>query len=198
MGKIGPLEPGQASRTLVARLVGTRDRVGVVDRARQVATRLGARPDRVFLVWTRSGGEEPGEGDEVELARLEILPTPKVSDRTAVALNPYSAGRLPAGAVRVTEISAGRHREALLAGRELPDGKPAPKGASFFFEVVDDGRDGNEPERRRFRLAASPTRGPNGRDFEIVLERASADRTRVEVKEMPRRGLPPRRSRNGD
>lgn len=198
MGKIGPLEPGQASRTLVARLVGTRDRVGVVDRARQVATRLGARPDRVFLVWTRHGGEEFGEGDEVEIARHEILPTPKVNDRSAVALNPYSAGRLPVGAVRVTEISAGRHREALLAGKELPDGKPAPTGATFYFEIVDDGRDGNEPERRRFRLAATPARGPNGRDFEIVLERASADKARVEVKEVPRRGLSPRRPRHGD
>ena len=69
---VGPLSQSKATRTLVRKLSPT------VDRLRQIATNLGVRPYRVFLVRTRWSGEERGEGQEVVYDEREILPTPRV------------------------------------------------------------------------------------------------------------------------
>jgi hypothetical protein len=185
--KVGPLTPEQAAGSLVGRLVGTSDRRGLVDRARQIATRLGTRPLRVFLVWTRWDGEERGEGHEREIAREELLPTPKVSDLTSLALSPFSAGKLPVGSVRVSEISATYPVDRLL-GTTLPPTNPPldhpiDKLTTFFVEIIGDGRHGERPgeERRRFRVLGTPSPAVSGTQWEMLLERAGEDRTRAGI-----------------
>ncbi len=183
MPPIRALEPDRARRTLLARLAGTPERPGVIDKARQIATNLGARPYRVFLVWTRWTGERRGEGQEGELARFELLPTPKVEDMTSVAMNPYSAGKIPVGAVRVSEVSAGRHSEDVLRGLVIPPlYEPRADEDDFFYEVMEDGRNTNAPvERKRFRLMAGPHLSSCCTQYSFVLDRSAKDETRAGV-----------------
>jgi hypothetical protein len=178
VARVGPLR--DPTRSLVARLAGRPGRVGVVDKVRQIATNLGARPLRVFLVWTTWTGERRGEGEERLLQELEILPTPVVSDPTAIARNPYAAGTLPVGAVSVTEISCGQFSEDLLRGWKLPGGDPIDeRRMDFFWEVREDGRTaGRAPERRRFRVLGDVYLDAENVQFKVILERASADRRR--------------------
>src|SRR5690349_24199276 len=103
MPKPRPLTPSQARSSLAHRFT---DRA---DRLRQLNTRFGLRSRRVFLVWTRFTGEERGEGKEQEIARVELLPTPRVTDATAVTRFGASAGVLPVGSLRVDQISAGAY-----------------------------------------------------------------------------------------
>lgn len=189
--KVRPLFPAESSRTLAHRLGGR------VDRLRQRLTRFGLRPYRIFLVWTQWGGEERGEGDEVVLAELEILPTPNITDMTAVMFNPYSAGVLPVGSIRVDRISS-RYPEELLVGKVEPaaeaTGRDIREPFDFFWEVTPDDR-GEYPapdctgagvaptlgasrlNRRRYRLLSNPFRRAGQVDWTAVLERASEDRS---------------------
>lgn len=172
MPKPRPLTPNEASRSLVHRL-GAR-----VDRVRQIATKLGMRPYRVFLVWTRFGGEERGEGTEREVTRLELLPTPKVADLSALALSPKNAGLLPVGSCRLTEVSTTYTAEQ-LTGRvvPLPHEQQVPEPFDFFYELVPDGRDGTgAPPRARYRLSAQPWYDAENVQWSILLERTSEDR----------------------
>lgn len=193
VGKLRPLTPFEARNTLAHRLSPR------VDRLRQVATRFGIRSDRVFLVWTKFTGLERGEGEEQEVQRLEILPTPRVHDLTSISLNPLTGGILPAGSVRVDRISA-RFNDDILQGRVPPGsaerGKRTNEPFDFFYEIVADGRsdaplvgcgDVHEAElvsggptkaaRARFRPASMPERREGGVEYSIVLERISEDRT---------------------
>lgn len=188
-----PLFPGQARNTLANRLSGK------VDRLRQLNTRFGLRADRVFLVWTRYDGEERGEGAEKEVARFELLPTPRVSDQTSILFNPYSAGVLPSGSVRVDQISARMTTEVLM-GHRVPDearppGAPILEPTDFFWEIVRDDR-GELPlggccgddsrmtplrgqsvlPRARFRIAGMPELREGGFEYIVALERVSEDR----------------------
>ncbi len=191
---IRALKQIETKRALLARLSGTQERVGVIDRVHQIPTRLGMRPNRVFLTWATWSGAERGEGEQTILQRIEILPTPKVSDLTAVALNPYSAGKLPVGSVRVDQISAGRYREDYLRGILIPSdplfgqtGRPLdPKKDDFWFEVQEDGRNiplGEQAERKRFRILGGPYLSPCCTQYSVIIERMSED--------MQRNGQPP-------
>lgn len=188
MPKPRPLTPNEASRTLANRL-GVR----LAPRLRQLATRFGLRSTRVFLVWTRWTGEYRGEGTEEVFARVELLPTPKVSTLDSVSTQPYSAGKLPVGQLTVGLISL-RYTSEMLIGQIIPSsdegGNPtvAPKRASadrrvepvdFFWELVEDGRGDNPPERERYRLLGGPNRDEGNVCWEATIERASEDFTRA-------------------
>lgn len=186
--RIGPLSPNEANRTLAHRLAPR------IDRIRQIATRFGIRSDRVFLVWTKYTGDERGEGAENEVARVEILPTPKVSDETAITENPFSAGTLPVGSLRVEDISALFTQEELM-GRTVPVsaelGSDIDEPYDFFYEVVSDGRGGgstgcgttpgshprtSSQQRAKYRLLGTPDRVEGNVSWTISIERISEDR----------------------
>lgn len=181
-----PLQGPEAARgTLAHRLTHTADRL------RQFNTRFGLRSRRVFLVWVAWTGEERGEGEETELARRELLPTPRVSDATALTRRATAEGVLSDGQLRVDQISAGAYTEDDLAGRTIPasttkaphaspagysDGTRAePRVAGnvgFWYEVVEDGRGDPTPVRTRYRLATRPSRNEGGLYWTVVLEAA--------------------------
>jgi hypothetical protein len=182
-----PLTPEQAKRTLAHRF-GQR-----ADRLRQLATRFGIRPQRCFLVWTRWSGKERGEGDETILLRVEILPTPRVTDSAALTRRPWSGGILPEGSQRVDRISV-QFTQDNLSGRVMPtdlsncypasggpgtpvagtrfDPKSDPQ-TDFFYELVEDGRGDDPADRQRFRVLGRPWRDAGGVNWAVMLEEAS-------------------------
>jgi hypothetical protein len=194
MSKVTPLTGAARARYTLAQKLTRR-----VDRIRQLNTRFGLRARRVYLVWTKWTGDERGEGFERPYARRELLPTPKVSDASAVRRNPRMVGIMPEGGLRLTEVSAGAFtRDNLLglvipvpeAAQEAPRPVPGPAVGreqgepvsdphiDFFYEVVEDGR-GDEPaKRQRFRPLAEPWRREGGFNWEIDLERADQDEHR--------------------
>lgn len=158
----------------------------MIDRARQVGTKIGLRSRRVFLVWTQWSGPEIGTGDEVELARMELLPTPRVVGIDAVAFQSMSAGVLPEGSIKVDCVSV-RYTEDQLRGYVVPvgpccpvmlDWNPPPPNGSFFYEVVEDGRGDAEPVRQKYRLSSQAWRREGRISWSFTLERISEDATR--------------------
>lgn len=102
-----------------------------VDKLRQRLASAGLRPYEVWLVWTRWGGTERGEGHETLLFQAPIIPRPKVTDLSSVVLNPYSAGLLPVGSILLEEVTT-QLLEEHLTGRMVPpraylDGCCAPR-----------------------------------------------------------------------
>lgn len=171
-----PLTRDEARRTLAHRFAGREGKPGLADRLRQLSTKFGLRSQRVFLVWTKFTGEERGEGDEHVIARVEILPTPKVEGVTAQAYNPFSAGKYPVGSVRVTEVSAGLFTYEQLVGSRVP-GQAAPLAdpIDFFYELVEDGRGDDQPRHPRYRLLGVPERREGNVSWSLVLERAGEE-----------------------
>ena len=119
-----PLSPTEASSTLAQRLTRKADQL------RQLNTKFGLRPDRVFLVWTQWSGAERGEGTETVKARIEITPTPRVSDVSGISRRPYSLGVFPEGTVRVDQISSAVFTDDILRGLDIPTPVDRPCGSS--------------------------------------------------------------------
>jgi hypothetical protein len=189
--RVRPLTPDEAKKTLANRFGGRADRL------RQLNTKFGIRPHRVFLVWTEWVADESGEGGEKILSRVELLPTPKVSDLSAIQRRAFLQGALPDGSLRVEEISVDRYTEDNLKGLVIPSDVPGQPGRpvnpngverntkgniSFFYEVVEDGRGDNPAARQRFNLNGYPSRAASRVQFIIYLVRESQD--------MDRRGQP--------
>lgn len=169
-----PLSAFQAKRSLANRFGRLADNV------RQLATKLGIRPYRVFLVWSQYDGQVRGEGNESVIARVEVLPTPRVSELTSVQLALYGAGNLPTGTLRIDQISVAKWNEAQLMGRALPtdtDAEHIPPHYDFWYEIVEDGRGGNEPMRTRYRLLGVPFRNAGGVQWGVLVERQQDDAT---------------------
>lgn len=171
-----PLSPFEAKRSLANRLVGPADRL------RQFATRLGVRPYRCFLVWTKFTGDERGEGDELLIARIELLPTPKLSELTGIQLLVYGGGNLPTGSLRIEKVSE-TFTEGQLMGRQIPGREPGveiPQPVDFFYEIVEDGRDLQVPIPTRYRLFGVPYRAAGKVSWTLLLERQDDAPTRRE------------------
>lgn len=175
MPKLRALTPAQAAATRVAR-IGPR-----VNRVRQRLTEKGLRPHRVFIVWVRWSGER-GEGDAQVALEQEILPTPKVESLDSVILAGGNAGVVPFGNLRVTEVDP-TLPYSLLRGLhpQFTDPRTDMLRPEYevFYEVVDDGRDGDPaPVRRRFRLMSEPTRRAGKLDWLLLLEKEDENRNR--------------------
>lgn len=165
----------------------------LADRLRQFYTRFGLRSQRVYLVWTKWTGEERGEGEEQILLRMELLPTPRVRDLNSVSRLPFPVGTLPEGSLVVDQISCGAYTADNLRGLVFPPGNAkaprplpgepvarAPTGdprsdptVDFFWEIVEDGRGDESPERHRFRLLGFPSRREGSLFWFCVLEAVS-------------------------
>jgi hypothetical protein len=168
------------------------------DRLRQFYTRFGLRSTKVFLVWTKWSGKRRGEGKEEILTRVELLPTPRVTDETAIRRNPRAQGILPEGTLRIDQISAGAYTADNLRGLVIPgldatsphDSRGQVVGGSniepesndridFFYELAEDGRGENPAERDRYRLLGGPDRKEGSLYFAVNIERASEDTDRL-------------------
>lgn len=174
-----------AERSLVERLSRPG---GVVDRARELATQVGARPFRTFLVWTVFSGERRGQGEERVLLRHEITPRPRV-DTSSIQRNPALVGIVAQGSVRVDEVTTALTFDE-LEGRVLPGGRALPTDqgkVEFFYEVVEDGRGDKPASRGRFRLFNKPARESENMQWVLILEPVSNPMRRDGQPERPGR-----------
>jgi hypothetical protein len=170
---VHPLTVPEARGSLANRLSRTADRV------RQVATRLGARPYRLVLVWCRWTGDVRGEGEMQTFREMEILPCPKVATLDSVTFSVFHAGTIPAGSIKVTEVST-RYTFDELQGHMAPElhEDVIPQPWTFFYELREDGRGDALPIRQRFTLLTVPTRDAENVQWTLMLERRSEDRDR--------------------
>lgn len=168
-----PLDRLEAKRSLARRLGR------VADRAHYVATRLGARPYRVFMVWMRWTGERRGEGEAECLREMEITPTPKVASLDSVTFSIFHAGTVPAGSIKLSEVS-NRYTFDELTGLMVPDlhEDRIPQPYDFFWEVREDGRGDAQPGRQRYSLLSVPNLDAENAQWTLILERVSEDRNR--------------------
>jgi hypothetical protein len=179
----------------------------LADRLRQMNTRKGLRPYRVFLRWTRWDAER-GDGYETDVATVELLPTPKVASMDSVSFSLFHAGTVPAGSLRLSEVSAARYSEDNLRGLVIPtfpghgedegasaggdapcdppgtgagisvrDGASVREPYQFFYEVVEDGRHGRA-ERKRFRILSEPMLRADTQQWTLMLEKTDPDQRR--------------------
>jgi hypothetical protein len=180
--KPAPLTTGRAGKTLAHKFTGLRDRLY------QMETTFGLHSKRVFLVWTRWTGAQRGEGDEVEVTRVELLPTPRVTDLTSVSRTASRFGHVPQGTLRVDNISCGAYTEDHLTGLAVPTvaskgdrvgGTAAepeiPDNKSFFWDVVEDDRGGGQAQRRKYRLLSAPHRNEGALSWAVTLQPVSDD-----------------------
>jgi hypothetical protein len=174
-GQVRPERPGEGL-PLAVRLVP------IVDRIRQLNTRFGIRPYRVFLVHLQWSGNRIGDGTPWELSRKEILPTPKVIDMSSTQEILRFAGLTEEGTVRITEISA-KYTEDDLMGRtpdlidpEMP--RTGLRNCEFFWELVER-RPSNPPSvPRRYVPSAVPMLGRDQFEWTVTVTKVSADRPR--------------------
>lgn len=166
---VKPLTPEQAKKSLANRLAP------MADRLRQLKTNFGIRAKRVYLVWTKYQNVR-GEGDEVEIKRVELLPTPKVSEVNAIAFMMSTGGVIPTGSLRLSEVSL-NYTSDQLEGLYVPEKHEdeIPKNYKFYYEIVEDGRGDPMPTRQRFRLSAKPNRNETKLSWDITIERTSND-----------------------
>lgn len=170
MPKVRALTPAQAKNTLVNRFNPKADRL------RQLSTKFGLRPYRMFLVHTKWDGAERGEGFEHLTSRAELLPTPQIINMDNVSFSFFHAGTLPVGSIRVDQIS-GTFTEDTLRGKLGHQDEVDPT-TDFFYEVVEDGRGDPNPLPSRYRLLSMPFRRAGKLDWTILLERVSQERDR--------------------
>jgi len=192
------LSAQEARQTLASRLASTANRL----RARY--TTFGLRPYVVELVWSRWTGGERGEGNERVLLRLPLLPIPKVEDLASINKVLFSAGTLPVGTVRISQLNplltadamlgktmpcdCQELRDAVMAGRaarnlnlEAVKFEETPEPYEFFWEIHEDGRTlpitgpHSQPVRHRFRPLSEPFLQADRFQWNILLERVSED-----------------------
>ena len=139
---------------------------------------VGDHPYRVFLVTSRWTGGAPGRGEKLEGSRIELacgrdcngrLVPPAVEDMGAFLLRHriLDVGTVEEGSIVVSEISEIGWIEAGLVNFER-----LKCDESSWFEVEQDGRDGDSPDRprRRMNLGAPPYRDAQGCQWIIRLK----------------------------
>jgi hypothetical protein len=121
-------------------------------------------------------GTERGEGREIEIKRIEILPTPRVESMENILLTAFTIGSIPIGLLRVRLVSA-TYTLDQLTGHWVPEPheERLPENHNFFYEIFEDGRGDPVPLRQRFRLAAKPHRRAGSVSWDILLERIGTD-----------------------
>ena len=143
-----------------------------VDRIRQLATDLGVRPYRVWLVHHKWPGKK-GLGVPHEISRREILPRPKIQDMAATAFTMAAYGLTEVGGIVIDQISA-KYSEDDLLGR-TPDMKDNVeprtnlRTVEFFYEVQETRPTQPPPQPRRYVVAGVPMLNRSGMHWRVAL-----------------------------
>jgi hypothetical protein len=149
----------------------------VADSLRDLRVQFGLRPYLVRIIRTKWTDDERGDGGEFVLNEFPILPTPRVSDLTALTevVNPVGLDEI--GSILLTEVS-GRYTEDQLRGLDI-DGSPVPDDEQVYFEIEFPRPDSRPGERRRFFLRSAPNYLPDQFQWQIRLEQAHEGRSRT-------------------
>lgn len=183
--KIGPLPAAKLGKTVLDKLIPT------VAKVRQIATNLGARRYRVFIVRASWSGKTPGEGDLTISQRVEILPTPMVNGLSQLTREAGQGGLHERGGIKVDEIvprstthpTYGMSEDDLLANSLS---RPLTAAERFWVEIQEDGAvDKPAPVAgvfqaiapvRRFRVRGSPELDIENIQYILRLERIEQDK----------------------
>lgn len=141
----------------------------VADDLRQLYTDFGLAADRVFLLVYRWTGDEVGAGEPERVLERELDPRPIVEGEVRWGLD--AGGGNDKGTVRLVGVSP-RSMISDLFGPELD----VPAGHEVFFELVPDGRDGDQLPRRLFRPNGVPKRRTEQFDLAVSLTKCEDDR----------------------
>lgn len=178
-GSVRPLRTDEVRESLMSTLSPT------IDDIRQIATDLGLRPYRVFIVHVLWTGAKVGDGDPVEISRREILPTPRIRDMSATSevLSPF--GRVEEGGIVIDRISA-KFSEDDLTGKTPDLTEPAitrtgKRNGEFFWEVQENRPGFPSTIPRRYIHAAAPTLMRGGSHWRIPLNKQNTDRSRTQT-----------------
>lgn len=152
-----------------------RSLTSTVDAARNLYTVLGARTQRVMIVKTRWTGGERGFGVEQVVSEVAVLPTPDISDYTAMNRDQTSIGWQETGTLTLTQISA-RYTENDLLGLDAA-GTPIESDEQIYWEIQNIGNATGDSPRRRFVLAGAPNYDELGFQWTVNLVRVQGDRT---------------------
>lgn len=150
--------------------------IPVVDKARDIATQLGARPYRVRLVRTRWTGGRRGVGVEEIISLMEILPTPKVVDLNTLAEIVTPIGPTEIGLIQLQQVS-GRYTEDILVGVDPSGNKPA-QSDDLYYEIEFFRVDEQPSDHHRFALATVPYYHATQCQWTITLDAQIAKRRR--------------------
>lgn len=164
-----------ATPDLIKRSLGQR-LVNVVDRTRDINTRLGFRPYRVRIIRTRCSGPRRGMGPEAVIDEMELLPTPMVVDLKSLSEVVTSIGVNDEGTVQLQYIS-GRYTEEQLIGVG-PDGSDVAPNETVYYEIEFFRRDGRPSEKRRFVRDSVPDYSASGVQWTVNLVNALKNRSR--------------------
>jgi hypothetical protein len=162
--------PGLMRHTLAQRLIKP------VDKVRDIATRLGARPYVVRIVRTRWSGVRRGEGMEQLVSSEEILPNPKLIDLNTLSEIVTPVGPTEIGLVQLQQVS-GRYTEDYLTGVD-GHGNPPAATDDLYYEIQFFRPDGEEAGRHRFALASAPYYAASKVQWIITLDAAVEKRRR--------------------
>lgn len=175
-GALNPPPPWRTPSTLAARLVP------IVDRIRELNSRLGIRPYRTFLVHGQWTGTRRGFGQLVVTSRREIVPVPRVRDMNQVSMRIKATGRTEEGSVYIDQISA-RIPEDDLIGRtpdvqDVVQPRTSNPLAEFWWEIEEARSTIPNPAIRRFVPSGVPMLSRDGFNWAVVLNKQDYDRGR--------------------
>jgi len=175
-GSVRPLRPEEVRGSLMSELSPT------IDSIRQIATALGLRPYRVFIVHVLWSGSRVGDGQPIEVSRREILPTPRIRDMSATTEVLSAFGRVEEGGIVIDRISA-KYSEDDLTGK-TPDlidpaiTRTGKRNGEYFWEVQENRPGCPRSIPRRYVHAAAPTLMRGGSHWRIPLNKQMVDRSR--------------------
>ncbi len=141
----GGLDPWEADRSLGDELAE------VVDDARQLVADLGLRPYRIFSIIEQWSGGARGRGTVKIISELEFTPPPVLSLRS-LRRDMKNAGVVERGELVLERISS------RLTEEDIRSFFPTnlERGQFAYIEQRFDGRNGGEPQRRRFTISSVP------------------------------------------
>ncbi len=177
-GQLDAPSPAEAQGSLAY------DLTSVVDDIRTIASDMGVRPYRVFMVHGVWSGAKRGEGTLQVNSRREITPVPRVRDMASVRRNLRSTGLTEEGDVVVDRISA-RYTEDDLIGltpdlQSLTQPRTLRSNVEFWYEIEENRPSRPNPVPRRFSPPVSvPTLSRAGMSWSMALTKQDYNRGRT-------------------
>jgi hypothetical protein len=136
----------------------------VIDDVRDILTDIGLRPARVFVLHYRWSGGERYRGAPELVETLELTPRPIVADENDLKADVDRRGAIALGLVHLREISP-RYTETDLDILR----RAIPADEEVLVEIVHDGRDGRNPQRRGYRPEGKPVRDAASYEWRLEL-----------------------------
>ncbi len=153
-----------------------RELITVADSIRNLYTTFGLRPYKVSIIRTKWSTGKRNYGVQVPEAPIILVPTPLISDLTAVATITTPGGMDEFGGIMISEIS-GAYTEDMLRGADV-NGESIPADENFYYEVeFPPACLGKPGERRRF-FPTGAMFFPDKFQWVVKLERQRMDRAR--------------------